>query len=249
MKKFFASLVIMLRKAAMRLNDKLNVIVAAALLALSLIFVAAAHAQVPLGVAPPAGFQWVQTYNENFTTESDINHNVWSAAQNYTMSGANGVAVQGSPTNPTSPGSTGYLVNTNNSINQRYGFWQWVAKYPHNDSGEAAGYHSDLYLGDSTTVSYMEDDICEWDTVFTGATSCKNFVSEVAGTDEYGAAVPNGGSGSPPIGDAFHTWGVYWHNDGTPQGTVQDWFDGVAQPDTYTLTNANWALGNAPTYH
>ena len=237
----------------MRLKDKLNVIVAAVLLALSLIFVVSAHAQVqPNGISAPTGYKWVITYDEEFTNESDINHSVWSTAQNYSLSAQNGLALQGLPNN------TRAQLVTGDPITQRYGAWEWLAQFPHNDSGEGTGYHADLYLGDSSAQfpNYIEDDVCEWDTAFTPATACQNAINDTE-TNGVGRGdlnpstflthVPNGGSGSPPIGDAFHTWGMYWANDGTAHGTVSDYFDGVQQTNTiWSLTNPRWDQGARP---
>jgi hypothetical protein len=201
----------------------------------------------PYGVPAPAGYQWVVTYDEEFTSESDVNHNTWNNAQDYTMTGANGIAIQG----VASESGSGYLTNTNNSVTQTFGYWEWYAKFPHNDSGEANGYHSDLYLGSNANDAYIEDDVCEWDTDFTGATWCQNAVNEALRTVNYlnplfYSKVPNGGSGTPPIGDAFHVWGMWWRNNGSAQGSVQDYFDGAAQTAQYNLQNSEWSDGMRP---
>ena len=219
-----------------------------------MLWASAGMAQSPNGIPAPPGFQWVVSYDEEFTNESSVNTNTWGVASNYSLSSQNGLALQGLPNN-----TRAQLVNTNDSVLQRYGAWEWLAKFPHNDSGEGTGYHADLYLGDSNAQqpNYIEDDICEWDTAFTPATACQNVLNDVeingVGRGDilppsFGPVhLPNGGSGQPPIGDAFHTWGMYWANDGTAHGTVSEYFDGALQTNTiWSLTNPRWDQGMRP---
>ena len=220
------------------------------------LFTGLASAQpAPNGISAPVGFKWVVSYDEEFTQESAINTSVWDQNANYSLSATNGLALQGLTSGATTRASA---VNTNDSITQRYGVWEWLAKYPHNDSGEATGYHADLYIANqgSQFPNYIENDICEWDTAFTPALACQDAVNDtqingVGRGDQQPATflthLPNGGSGSPPIGDAFHTYAVYWANDGTAHGTVSEYFDGAQQTNTiWSLTNPRWDQGARP---
>ena len=219
---------------------------------LGLLWAAVAVAQVqPNGIPAPAGYQWAVRYDEEFTQETSLNP-IWTSFNGaITLDSVNGLSLQGSPT----------VVNggmaTGDAITQRYGVWEWLAKFPHNDNGEAAGYHTDLYLADSWAQFpfYIEDDVCEWDTAFSGATSCASGINDTEigniSTGQllttFSTKMPNNGSGSPPIGDAFHTYDMVWANDGTPHGTVSNYFDRVQQTNTiWTLTNARWDQGARP---
>ena len=138
------------------------------------------------------------------------------------------------------PGDNNYFdnewagVQNYGKFSQEYGYFQWVAKLPTNANGEGDGLHTDLWctpngrntLGPNAGAQGAEADVNErvagpsnrnftWFTVWDG-------VAGSATSYAYGAA------GSPDLSSAYHTYGLYWRNDGSaPYGSMQLYVDGA----------------------
>ena len=152
------------------------------------------------------------------------------------------------------PGDNNYFDNqwaglqNYGKFSQVYGYFEWVAKLPTDNNGEGDGLHTDLWctvngrsvLG-SDVSSGVEADVNErvggpgnpnyaWFSIFDGTTESESLA--------YGAA-----DGSD-LSAAYHTYGLYWRNDGRGAfGSMQLYMDGVARGTPAAINNPLWGGG------
>jgi hypothetical protein len=210
-----------------------------------LVFVSAAHAgtltqsfslsitsgsaSVPLGVAAPSGYHWVLVFDDEFTQDSSIDLTNWAIQGNVYLDGANGIALAADPSTPSvrvslcriTPNSSNFCYA--NSPMQIYGYWESNWKYPVAAGGLADGYHDDWWVRDAVSNS-GEVDMAE--------TIPPQSCCSIPQTNEFCFSCLDDASyayPSPPVGDlssAYHTYGMWWYNDGSANGSVQVFFDG-----------------------
>jgi len=152
------------------------------------------------------------------------------------------------------PGDNNYFDNqwaglqNFGKFSQTFGYYEWVAKLPTDNAGEGDGLHTDLWctandraeLGPANAAN-VEVDVNErvlgpndrnygWFGTWDGATQSESLA--------YGAA--NGAD----LSAAYHTYGVYWRNDGKGAfGSMQLYMDGQPRGIQAPLNNPNWGSG------
>jgi len=147
--------------------------------------------------------------------------------------------------------STGSADLHYTKFSQRFGYWEWRMKLPHDFSGEGDGLHPTIWLwpigldfappcgADHTGEIDVTESVIgpnnQDHTFFTVHDSCD-------GSGDTGFRYP--GQGVANLATSFHTYGFYWYNDGTPQGSVQPYFDGVPQGSPVTINfSTAWQNG------
>jgi Glycosyl hydrolases family 16 len=231
---------------------------------------------VPYGVSAPSGYHWTMTFDDEFTSDSVINTSVWNGGggntdwcdfvvvddepdaqfffndspNNPCAQVYNGLALDGSdPLQMTSASMPYTAIQTSGATEnmatfiQQYGYWEASIKQPETDYG-----HSDFWMHAEPEGAWCpEFDVGErlpGDSPYTQL----NFAVEDCGNSYNGGFY--GASGSPDLGQAFHTYGMYWLNpaingSGT-YGSVQMYLDGTAlfgSPYTLESTDTNLANG------
>ena len=124
---------------------------------------------------------------------------------------------------------------------QRYGYWEWKMKLPHDTNGEGDGIHPTMWLWPigldfsiCTSATVGEIDVSE--TVIGPNNRDHTYFTVHDGCDGSGdSSFPYPTPGITDLATDFHTYGLYWRNDGSPEGSVQPYFDGVPQGSPITL--------------
>lgn len=209
--------------------------------------------------APPAGFVWQQTFSDDMNSfdkskwnglyATTLYCNNGGCPQNYNgLSTAGGLLVLSATVNYSNfTDLTGRTAeNTNGLFSQRYGYFEVRSKLPHDNAGEGDGLWSAFYAfpvgkqaffdigcGDGVNDSKAEElDIEE---VIGATTNMRQvrFTAHDRCFNEFGQLMP--AAPGADLSAAYHTYGLYWKNDGSPHGTVCGYFDGVQQGSCYTL--------------
>jgi hypothetical protein len=198
----------------------------------------------PVGVPPPAGYHWVQTFDDEFTQDSSINTNTWTIeteCQQYggpppSLDSTNGLGLRAGGVSGNSCGRTGIVSNNGD---QRFGYWEWSMKLPKCTDGSADGKHPDVWfrptLDDGGEIDVTESDMG------TGNCTYVNFVvhDTCGNCNSINIYWPQ----TVELADAFHTYGFYWHQDATAHGSAEVFFDGVSQNTPSALQNSTWDEG------
>src|SRR5712672_1309551 len=230
---------------------------------------------------PPSGMQWVQTFGDEFNGTS-VDTTKWRGSYagtewgctepNYVAPGpggcsdnyygvaeANGVlSLTGTPnaasnfTNTT----TRAAINTSTTFAQRYGYFEFRAKMPHDLTGEGDGlwpalWFLPLHRLQEATLSGCgsgreEPDLLEQIQSTTNSNQAHWTVHDQC-TDgsEFSVTYPITSVGD--LSANYHTYGLYWKNDGTAHGSMCAVFDGIQQ-QCRTLTNPDPASTTQPSW-
>jgi Glycosyl hydrolases family 16 len=154
-------------------------------------------------------------------------------------------ATQGSPDSDYF-GNAWAGVQNYGKFSQVYGFYEWSAKLPTDVSGEGDGWHTDLWCtANQRTTLQQGDQSIEFDVnEHVGGTGNRNWsnftVWDSGNPSTTGYGVPGGGN----LDDAFHTYGLYWRNDGSGAfGSMQLYVDGSAASGTVPVNDPLWGGG------
>jgi hypothetical protein len=140
--------------------------------------------------------------------------------------------------------------NSNGEFSQKYGYFEWRAKLPHDNAGEGDGLWPALFAfpvgksgfpGDCTEGN-EEADVVE-NVLGVGNLQQVHFSVHDQCFNGFTVAYP-----TTPVGDlstAYHAYGLYWRNDGPPHGSMQVYFDGTPQGAIHVLdaSSALWDNG------
>lgn len=136
--------------------------------------------------------------------------------------------------------NSGGLTASSAKFNQRYGYFEWRAKLPHDRTGEGDGLWPALWalpIGKSSfpgscAPSNEEVDVLET-VLSTTNTRQVHFSVHDYCFNQYSLTYP-----TTPVGDlsaAYHIYGLYWRDDASPHGSMQVYFDGIPQGPPYVL--------------
>jgi beta-glucanase (GH16 family) len=146
-------------------------------------------------------------------------------------------------------------------FSQHYGFFEFSAKMPHDYAGEGDGLHPTLWFIPTNKTGWNigcgicgnhgnygapeidlnEDDIGQGNRNTTGGGGHDYCSCEASWYPQPQSSVGDLSAG-------FHTYGLYWRNDGSgPNGSVQSYVDGVAQYAPHVL-DSNQPFWNNPIY-
>jgi Glycosyl hydrolases family 16 len=215
----------------------------------------------PLGAKPPQGSEFQLTFDDEFDGDA-IKHSLWNADYSnlpWCNAGAcppifKGVAVANGTLSlqPTidyddfTDGSgradinTGGFSKSNAKFSQRYGYFEWRAKLPHDSNGEGDGIWPCLWglpIGKSGFPGGCSEGNEEVD-VMENVLSTTNMQQVHFSVHDYCFESFSLAYPIAPVGDlsaAYHTYGLYWLNNGSSHGSMQVYFDGKPQGDPYVL--------------
>jgi hypothetical protein len=229
-------------------------------------------AQPAYNIPVPNGYsQWVMTFDDEFSQDSVINPNVWNGgggdtdfcdfvvvdnepdsqfffndspsnpcAQVYDNLNFDGSELQmWSASQPWSAIQTSGASENMAKHIQKFGYWEASIKQPETSYG-----HSDFWMHPEPENAWCpEFDVGERLPGNSPYTQL-NFAVEDCGGSYNGGFY--GASGSPDLGQAYHTYGLLWANDGSgPYGSIQMYLDGVALfSSPYVLPSADTNLAN-----
>lgn len=136
--------------------------------------------------------------------------------------------------------NSGGLTVAGAKFSQRYGYFEWRAKLPHDHSGEGDGLWLGLWalpIGKSRFPGGCNEGNEEVDVLenVLGIANMQQVYFTVHDycLNQYSIAYPATPSGD--LSAAYHTYGLYWRGDGSPHGSMQVYFDGVPQGVPYVL--------------
>lgn len=225
-----------------------------------------AHAQP----APPAGFQWQQTFNDDFNSLDTAKWNgsyagtLWCGAEPNTVPGGPGGCAQnyfgvsvaggvlqlaGAPNQSNFANTSNRaVINTSGKFAQRYGYFEFRAQMPHDTSGEGDGLWPGLWflpVGKADQSGggccHEEPDLLEMD-LSTTDMAVAHFTIHDSVVNEFSVNYPNVSAGDLSAG--YHTYGLWWKKDTSPHGTMCNYFDGVQQAcHTLTAPDTLWDNG------
>jgi beta-glucanase (GH16 family) len=215
--------------------------------------------------------QWQQTFNDDFASLDTTKWNgsyagtLWCGGevnvvpggpggcnQNYFgVSVANGVlSLAGAPNQADFTNTSNRaVINTSGKFTARVGsYWETRAKMPHDSTGEGDGLWPAIWELPNGKADqsgggccHEEDDLLEQVLSVTD-TNVAHFTIHDAIVNEFSVQYPNVSVGD--LSSAYHTYGRYWKNDGSPHGTMCLYFDGVQQNcHTLTAPDALWDNG------
>jgi Glycosyl hydrolases family 16 len=224
---------------------------------------------------PGPGMRWRMTFDDEFQGAS-VDRAKWNGgyaglqwcskeefpdpcAQNYDgLTELNGrLAVRGVITNQRkfvnrrAAMNTGGLTAEIAKFSQRYGYFEWRLKLPHDDQGEGDGLWPAAWAlpvgKEAFPKSHCVEGNEEVDVV--EAVLGLNNMQQVHFTihdfcpNAYSIAIPR--TPGPDLSKDFHSYGVLWRNDGSPEGSMQAFFDGVPQDRPHVLDSRAklWANG------
>ena len=208
---------------------------------------------------PGAGMRWQMTFNDEFDG-SAIDKTKWNGgyanlqwcnngecSQDYAgLSVSNGIlSLQSNMVEPSYSSKnhraamhTGGLTAGTARFSQRFGYFEWRAKYPTNLNGEGNGLWPALWalpVGKSSfpggcTEGNEEVDVLE---IILGRTNLNVNIPTVHDycTNQFSYRVVPG----PDLTKDFHLYGLYWRDDGSPHGSMQFYFDGIPQKSPYVV--------------
>lgn len=136
--------------------------------------------------------------------------------------------------------NSGGLMASSAKFSQRYGYFEWRAKLPHDGSGEGDGLWPALWalpIGKSSFPGGCTEGNEEADVVET-VLSTSHMQQVGFNLHDYCFGQHHLTYPVTPVGDlsaAYHTYGLYWRNDGSPHGSMQVYFDGVPQGTPFVL--------------
>jgi hypothetical protein len=230
-----------------------------ALISIVFVLVLALPSIVNAQPAPPARMSWQQTFNDDMdfvdhakwhgTYASTLYCNNGNCPENYQgLSSAGGALVLNAVVNYQNFSDlTGRAAeNSNGHFSQRYGYFEWRMQLPHDAGGEGDGLWSaayafpvgkqaffDIGCGDGINDSKAEElDVAEV-VAARGNMRQVRFTAHDRCYNEYGQLMP--ATPGADLSAGYHTYGLYWKNDGSSHGTVCGFFDGVQQGNCYTL--------------
>jgi Glycosyl hydrolases family 16 len=229
--------------------------------------------------APGPGMQWRITFQDKFSGTS-VDKMKWnggyanlqwcrgetfphSCAQNYDgLSELGGIlSLQGVITdrrtfaNLRAAMNTGGLTEGAAKFSQRYGYFEWCLKLPHDEVGEGDGLWPAVWALPIGKQAFPADpskkncregneevDVAEA-VLGVGNMHQVHFSVHDYCYNSYSIAIPR--SPGPDLSQSFHRYGVLWRNDGSPEGSMQAYFDGVPQGSPYVLDSRSklWAKG------
>jgi Carbohydrate binding domain len=223
--------------------------------------------------APAEGMQWRQTFNEDFNGTT-IDQSRWRGDYSHLMWAGNGAAPNDFSGITVADGTamirpkinyddfsksdrsmmhTGGFDKNDAKFAQRGGYFEARLKLPTNYHGEGDGYWLSFWvlpLGKTDnshciTCPQEEIDIQESYMSFESQRYTTHFNVHDYKLNSKSVTYP-----IPTAGDltnSYHNYGLYWRLDGSKYGTVQAYFDGVAEGAPYTL-NATTGYWNNPIY-
>jgi beta-glucanase (GH16 family) len=135
-------------------------------------------------------------------------------------------------------------MNTYGKFSQKFGYFEFKAKMPTDANGEGDGYHPDLWFLPNGKTNWLlgcgnagvqaseldeaEEDVGP-DNLATMGTSFMDYVT----CDNTSYPQPSSSHGD--LSASFHTYALYWRNDGSgPYGSMQSYVDGIPQAK-YTM--------------
>ena len=217
----------------------------------------------PVPVPPPAGMRWQKTFDDEFNTLDASKWNgsyagtLWCAGETNVVPGGPGgcnqnyfgVSVSGGILSlAAAPNSSNFAdtsnraaINTSGKFAQRYGYFEFRAKMPHDAGGEGDGLWPALWglpvgKADQTLNgcgnAREEVDLVENVTSTTNLNTAHFSVHDTC-VNEYSLGFPNVSAGD--LSSDYHKYGLYWKNDGTVHGTMCVYFDDIEQ-NCHTLT-------------
>ncbi len=174
-----------------------------------------------------------------------------------TLSSANGLEMRSSGA-PSAALQTGGMTAKRAKFMQKFGYWEARFKLPHNTHGEGKGLHTDFWMHPipegvgSPTEWLPEINVGErptWDANLDKANNKIFFIIHDYG--DNGARKDNaygGPYGTSPLTDLsadWHTYGLYWRDDGSgPYGSMQFYLDGKPLDKPYTLSSKATNMAN-----
>jgi beta-glucanase (GH16 family) len=218
-----------------------------------------ARAQVvPFGVAPPAGQSWVNTFDDEM---HGFDATKWTGEYGNGLQWCPGCPDQRQGLSFDSAGlnvaakvnysnfsdkselaaeNTGGATSTTAKFSQRYGYFEWYAETPHDLSGEGDGLWPALWalpIGKSNFPLGCQEGNEEADVLEieegTGNRNVVQFNLHDYCNGQYQVIYPTTSVGG--LSQAYHHYGLYWRNDGSPHGSMQVYFDGQPQGSIFVL--------------
>jgi hypothetical protein len=180
----------------------------------------------PLGVSAPSGFHWVLTTDDEFVNDTSLDTNLWSngSTSDTIYFDSNGLNIQ--PTSASNSCSSGQSCASGigSTSFSRFGFWEWVVRWPRLNDGTGDGYHFDTYINNgSASGIYQEVGIGEVYQI-SGFEGITHFYCCGSESPPHDATVENDFNADT----SFHTIGVWWKDTGSGNGTQSSYFDGSA---------------------
>jgi hypothetical protein len=138
--------------------------------------------------------------------------------------------------------NTGGRTAGDAKFSQRFGYFEWRAKLPTDVSGEGDGLWSAgwlLPIGKMTWRGGCEEGNEEVDVIESSIGLSTQTTRQVYASihdyclNQYVIPVPS--KPSLDLSQDFHTYGLLWRDDGSPHGSMQVFFDNVAQNDPVVL--------------
>lgn len=198
----------------------------------------------PNGVPAPPGYHWVSTFDDEFTQDSAIDTNNWATQGNVYLDGANGIAIVANPSDPTTRVSLCRIAYASgnfcysNPQGQVYGFWEASYKIPISVGGASDGYHIDFWFRSASNNG--EEDVDEY---YADLNTSNNYYATNYihfGTDNQQYTYPSTSVGD--LSNAYHTYGMWWYDDGSAYGALQLYFDGQVATPPYDI-DGEWTDG------
>ena len=171
-----------------------------------------------------------------------------------TLNPGTGAQIQGEITDNASNYAWATLQTLNNFA-QRYGYWEIMAKQPHDSSGEGDGAHPDIWMSVPCRNGFGGSGTCQ-DEVdiaenYLSTQSCA--VSEARsglydGSSAVAESVPMPNKSVGDLSSGFHAYGAQWAPPGAngstgSQGSWQFFFDGGSQSGPYGINDGAWSEG------
>jgi hypothetical protein len=231
--------------------------------------------------APPAGMHWVQTFGDEFNGTS-IDTTKWNGSYfgtewgctepNYVAPGPGGcsnnyygvtegsgvLSLTGTPNAASGfqNTTTRAAVNTSTTFVQRYGYFEFSAKMPHDTNHEGDGmwpglWFLPLHRLQEATLSGCgsgaeEPDLVEnIESTLNLNTVHWSIHDQCTDNSEFSNSYPITSAGD--LSAAFNTYGLYWKKDGSAHGTMCAEFNGIEQ-QCHTLTNPDPASTTQPSW-
>lgn len=232
----------------------------------------AAVTEVP-PIAAPAGFQWVLSGDDEYNYINWTNYwngdeylIPWGATPNInTFNGiaivSGGIEAMTGTLNPANLADRTGRVDeeTVGKFSQRYGYFEWSMKLPTDNAHEGDGHYLTNWMVPVTKTSFPAstgnpcgagqpdtgNEEVDLDETILAINNMTNVYAAIHDCNfgEYIQNLPVTSVGN--LSQAFHRYGLYWANDGTPHGTMSVYFDGVKQGASHVLdaNSAKWDSG------
>ncbi|MDD5687360.1 MAG: carbohydrate-binding protein [Elusimicrobia bacterium] len=225
---------------------------------------------------PKAGMMWQMTFDDEFDGTA-IDTNKWRGGYSHLQWCVNGTAAAQWTGLTVSDGSlklqpilaltpdatrayenraimhTGGLNASDAKFSQKYGYFECRAQFPKLSGGR--GFWFSFWVlplektdNTHTVPGVQQEEIDILETIMVpGQTNHTVIHLHDLILGQWGMRYPALGTPSIDVTNSFHTYGLYWKNDGTKNGTIQIYFDGIAQTQDGQAHDGTHTLGGTYT--